>query len=214
MIRKLLVITLTLSLLASQAAAQQVGQQAQSGTKQRKVKLHRHTGLKFNLVQPLSSATAKPGDDVPLKLANPLVIDGVTVLQAGEVVNAKVVKVRKARSSCKNGEVEWKLDNLAMPDSTLVQTSIKFAAPGSDVKVPARFVPWKQALGVDNWWEAILLVPEYALIAIVYAPFLALAPLLLLAYAGSGCSVPGSEFQLPGGSTVAVEIKENHTIHY
>src|SRR6185312_15111227 len=177
MIRKILVITLTLSLLASQAAAQQVGQQAQSGTKQRKLKLHRHTGLKFNLVQPL----------------------------------AKVVKVRKARSSCKNGEVEWKLDNLAMPDSTLVQTSIKFAAPGPDVKVPARFVPWKEALGVDNWWEAILLVPEYALIAIVYAPFLALAPLLLLAYAGSGCSVPGSEFQLPAGSTVAVEIKENHT---
>ena len=101
-----------------------------------------------------------------------------------------------------------------MPDSTLVQTSIKFAAPGPDVKVPARFVPWKEALGVDNWWEAILLVPGYALIAIVYAPFLALAPIGLLALAGNGCDVPGNEFQLPAGATAGVEIRENHTVRY
>jgi hypothetical protein len=214
MIRKLLVITLLLTLLASQAAAQQAGQQAPAGAKARTLKLHRHTGLKFNLVQPLSSATAKPGDDVPLKLANPLVIDGITVLQAGEVVNAKVVKVRKARSSCKNGEVQWKLEHLTMPDSTLVQTRIKFSAPGPDVKVPANFVPWKDALGVNTWWEAILLVPEYALIAIVYAPFLALAPIGLLTLVGNGCSVPGNEFQLPAGATVGVEIGENHTVRY
>jgi hypothetical protein len=210
MIRKILVITLSLSLLASQAAAQQ----APSGTKPRKLKLHRHTGLKFNLVQPLSSATAKPGDEVSLKLANPLVIDGITILQAGEVFNAKVVKVKKARSSCKNGNVEWKLDHLAMPDSTLVKASINFATPCPDAKVPDRFSPWKDALGVDNWWEAILLVPEYALIAIVYAPLLALAPIGLLALAGNGCDVPGNEFQLPAGSTVGVEIRENHTVHY
>lgn len=214
MIRKILVITLSLSLLASQAAAQQAGTQAPSGTKPRKLKLHRHTGLKFNLVQPLSSATAKPGDEVPLKLANPLVIDGVTILQAGEVVNAKVVKVKRARSSCKNGNVEWKLDHLAMPDSTLVKASIDFAAPSPDAKVPDRFSPWKDALGVDNWWEAILLVPEYALIAIVYAPLLALAPIGLLALAGNGCDVAGNEFQLPAGSTVGVEIRENLTVHY
>ncbi|HKT12279.1 MAG TPA: hypothetical protein VJW77_10690 [Terriglobia bacterium] len=214
MIRKLLVISLSLSLLASQAAAQQGGQQAPAVTKSRKLKLHRHTGLKFNLVQSLSSATAKPGDDVPLKLADPLVIDGVTVLQAGEVVNAKVVKVRKARSSCKNGEVQWELEHLTMPDSTAVQTRIKFAAPGPDVKVPARFVPWKEALGVNNWWEAVLLVPEYALIAIVYAPLLALAPIGLLTLIGNDCSFPGIEFQLPAGSTVGLEIRENHTVRY
>jgi hypothetical protein len=214
MIRKILVVTLSLSLLASQAVAQQAGQPAVAGAKARKLKLHRHTGLKFNLVQPLSSATAKPGDDVPLKLANPLVIDGVTVLQAGEVVNAKVVKVKKARSSCNNGEVQWKLENLTMPDSTQVKTSIHFAAPDPNLKVPARFVPWKEALDVDNWWEAILLIPGFALIVVGYAVLLPLAPIVLLAYAGSSCGVPGNEFQLPAGATVGVEISENHTIQY
>lgn len=214
MIRKLLVITLSLSLLASQAVAQRSGQQAPGGTKPRKLKVHRHTGLKFNLVQPLSSATAKPGDDVPLKLADPLVVDGVTVLQAGEVVNAKVVKVKKAGPNCKtNGEVQWQLDHLTMPDGTLVRTSIKLAAADPGMKVPDKFSPWKKAFG-DTWWEAILSVPAYALIIIGYAVVLPLAPIILLAYAASSCPAPGIEFQLPAGSTVGVEITENHTVHY
>jgi hypothetical protein len=214
MIRKLLVVALTLSLLASQAAAQQAGQQAPTGAKVRKLKLHRHAGLKFNLVQPLSSATAKPGDDVPLRLANPLVIDGVTVLQAGEMVNAKVVKVKKAGPKCKNGEVEWKLEHLAMPDSTLVKSKIYFAEPKPDVPVPDKFSPGEGVFEVDTWWEAILAVPVFGLMIISYSPFLVLLPFALLSDSGNGCSVAGKEFELPAGSTVGVEIRENHTVHY
>src|SRR5690242_5984362 len=71
-----------------------------------KVKVSKGMILKFANLQPIDSATAKEGDQVPLKLVHSVVIDGVTVLSEGELVYGKVSRVKRAGKDCRDGAVK------------------------------------------------------------------------------------------------------------
>src|SRR5690242_6715406 len=101
------------------------------------IKVPRRAGLKFVTLKPLSSETAEVGDEIPLQLERPLIINNTIVLPAGQVVKAKVTKVRKAHK-CKDGEVQWKLDRLPFPDSSTAKTQIWSFSAGPTLQVPAR----------------------------------------------------------------------------
>ena len=55
----------------------------QASTSPHMVLVRKNTALKFALLEPLDPVSAKVSDDVPLRLARPLVVDGVTLLPAG-----------------------------------------------------------------------------------------------------------------------------------
>jgi hypothetical protein len=50
---------------------------------------------------------AKAGDDVPLRLSRPLVVNSVTLLGEGEVLHGKVTRIKRSGPRGRNGEVNW-----------------------------------------------------------------------------------------------------------
>jgi len=185
------------------------------------VKVPRRAGLKFLTLQPLSSETAAVGDEIPLQLERPLIINNTVVLPAGQVVKAKVTKVRKAQK-CKDGEVQWKLDRLPFPDSSTAKTQIWSMSPGPTLQVPARLYQESTGddLGLDfpeinEWWEAPLAFPMWALTVAVASPLLALFGVVIFFQSfDDTCVVPGKEFVLPTNSSVAVMITEAHQVRF
>lgn len=81
-----------------------LAQQAQA----HRVIVRKGAGLKLALLQPLDSATAKAGDDVPLRLSRPLVVNGVTLLGEGDVLHGKVTPGQTFRSALpqRRGQLE------------------------------------------------------------------------------------------------------------
>lgn len=233
MLKQFLTFTCIMVLAVCQAKAQQqdlagVAQglsptqaTAASAPRTHKVRVPRRAGLKFETLAPLTSATAKVGDNVPLRLARPLVINNVTVLPAGHMATARVIRVQRA-SACHDGRVDWTLDRVPFPDSTTAKTKIWSAGPV--LKVPPRLFHEEDAGQLDGmlelptlneWWEAPLAAPLYAFEIACESPFLAIVGLALLFDSfNSSCTVPGKEYELPANSAVAVMITKSHTVQY
>src|ERR1051326_276673 len=68
-------LVVTANTLAQEAPAQEVV-------------VRKGTVLKLSTLQPLDSATARPGDEVSLRLSRPLVVNGVTLLREGSCCTA------------------------------------------------------------------------------------------------------------------------------
>src|ERR1700732_3259916 len=82
-----------------------------SGDGAKTIHLRSNTGLKLALMRPLSSATARVGDDVELRLERPVVIEGVTLLPAGSIIHGKVTEAKPAGPHCRPGKLKWGIDN-------------------------------------------------------------------------------------------------------
>jgi hypothetical protein len=167
--------------------------------------------LKMALLQPLDSRTAKEGDDVPLRLSRPLVVNGVTLLRENEILHGKVTRVKHAGPHCRNGEVKFKLGRVPFADCTTARSSIRFTTPEADAKVADEL-----DTGEVNPLVWFVVVP-------VTAPFVAalvaiVSPALLLNALFPGalnsCTMPGKEFQLPANATVGVVIMKDHHVSY
>lgn len=219
-----LFLAITSPLQAQQAeithAAQKFAGPVTAPVPTRTIKVPRRAGLKFLTLVPLSSATAKAGDQIPLRLDRSLIINNQTVLPAGTVVKATVTRVKRA-DKCHDGEVHWRLDRVPFPDSTTAKTKIWSAAPGATLDVPARlfrddtndgFFDWPL---INEWWEAPLAAPMYAVLIILSSPMLALLAIgLPLISVGAFCAGPGTEYELPAGSSVAVMVTTAHQVKY
>jgi hypothetical protein len=212
MFKQTLAILAIALVMVTESKAQQAGPPAPNT--EQTAKIRKHTGLKFATMQPLSSTTAHVGDDVLLRLASPLVLNGATVLPAGEVVHAKVVKVKKATQHCHSGEIKLNLDEISFADSSKAKVKVWSISPDPNAYVPSRLTSslgfTEGGLEIDNWWEAVLATPLFALMIVAYSPFLVLVPFALL----SPCNVPGKELELPVNSVVAVQVKQDHKVRF
>src|SRR5262249_54786646 len=132
-------------LWVAQVEAQQVSPAIHEAT----VKVYKHTGLRFATLQSLDSANANIGDDVPLRLLDPLVVDGVTVFEAGAVVHGEVSKVRKVDSRCRNGLVDFKLEHLALPDLSTINTKVRSVDSTPDAYVPTVYLQYSDSPQFD-----------------------------------------------------------------
>jgi hypothetical protein len=187
--------------------------QAPSG----KVKVSKGVILRFANLQPIDSATAKEGDQVPLKLVRSVVIDGVTVLSEGELVYGKVTRVKRAGKNCHDGAVKWKVDGITFPDSTQARTHIFFVKQG-DVPVPdMEPAGHRESAGdIANDFAGIL---EGVMWFVVLAPLLILfLPSLLdqqVEIKAKECGGRmGHEYVMPENSTIAVAISRDHAVKH
>lgn len=100
------------------------------------VLIQRGKSIQFETEQPINGSTANRGDDVPLRLIRPLVIDGTVVLPAGFEAHGKVVRKSEV-IGCNSLQVQWSIDKMRMPNGStaLVQ---KLFVPRSGV-IPDRY---------------------------------------------------------------------------
>jgi hypothetical protein len=168
------------------------------------------TGLKLALLQPLDSATAKAGDDVPLRLSRPLVVNGVTLLGEGDVLHGKVTRVKRSGARCRSGEVAWELDRIPFSDGTTARSNVRFTTAAPDATV-------NDVLDTGEINPLVWFANSLAWL--VMAPFIIISlPFMLLNYAVAagfhGCTMPGKEFQMPANATVGVVILRDHHVSY
>jgi hypothetical protein len=78
------------------------------------VKVPDGTALEIELMTNVSSATAKEGDIVDFTIVNPVVVNGVTVIEKGAPAKARIAAVKKAGYWGKAGRIGWTMqDGLA-----------------------------------------------------------------------------------------------------
>ena len=71
--------------------------------------------LEFVLDDKINSGTIVPGTSVHMHLYKPLVVNGVTLAQAGAPATFSVITARKAHSGDEDGAIQIHLDPLALP---------------------------------------------------------------------------------------------------
>ncbi len=199
--RTFVIVCILALILAAQAA---IGQSPED----RKVLVPRGAGMKLSLINPLSSSTAKVGDDVPLRLERPFVVDGVRLLEPGTIAHGSVTRVKRAGPKCRRGTVEWKVDAITFSDSTSVKTEI-MGSDGPAWEPPEQYSSERMARAGHK--------PRHLLLwstAVILSPLL--VPVLLSDWGDEGgkCTQPGSEFLQSANSIVSVAtIKAHHVRH-
>lgn len=80
------------------------------------VKVPDGTALEIELMSNISSATAKEGDIVDFKIVNPVVVNGVTVIEKDAPAKARIAAVKKAGYWGKAGRIGWTMQDVATAD--------------------------------------------------------------------------------------------------
>lgn len=70
-----------------------------------RVRLAKGAELEIELVAPLSSATSKLGERFAIRLVQPIVVDGVTVVAAGALGEGEIIDARGAGHSGRQGKL-------------------------------------------------------------------------------------------------------------
>ena len=180
--------------------------QAQTAPVQQVV-VNRGTALAVTTLQPLDSATARSGDDIPLRLSRPLVVNGVTLLREGEVLHGKVTHVLHAGPKCHYGQVRWKVERVSFADHTTAQTRLYTDAPWQR-PVPQQLHLGREQNFAERIAETALGVPIIGLALLVESP-----RFLLHDERNDGCG-DGKEYLLPAGSILAVVITRDHHVRF
>src|SRR5882672_10856574 len=99
---------------------------AQDAAVPQSVMVRKGTAFRLNNVGPIDPATAQRGDKVPLRVADPVIVDGVTVLAAGTTVYGTVREVKRTspNSARFTGSVHWTLDEVEFSDSSRGRTRV------------------------------------------------------------------------------------------
>ncbi|HEX8921487.1 MAG TPA: hypothetical protein VF766_08405 [Pyrinomonadaceae bacterium] len=84
------------------------------------VKVPDGTPLEIELMTNISSATAKEGDIVDFTVVNPVVINGVTVIERGAPAKARIAAVKKAGYWGKAGRIGWTMQDALAADGNRI----------------------------------------------------------------------------------------------
>lgn len=176
--------------------------------------VHKHAVLKFETLEPLDSTTSKEGDAVRLRLTRPLVVDGITLLPEGTMVQGKVTKVKPAAPGCRYGSIKWKLDKVPFLDSSNAKTRVLFTDSTGRMDVP--FIrPDGSGMSVGQFFDDAGIILLLSVALIILSPIV-VSLLIHDSFQDSRqcSSVRGSDYVLPAGSTVAVVVREDHKVRY
>jgi hypothetical protein len=99
------------------------------------------TELEVKLSADLSSERITEGAPIEFTITQPLVSNGVTVFAAGATAHARIVQVKKASRFGHDGEIYWKMQDVAANDGSLV---------------PARFVAEVQSSAASGLAVGVL----------------------------------------------------------
>jgi hypothetical protein len=157
--------------------------------------------LHFETLRGLDSATTNAGERVPLRLTEPFVVDGVTLLTVGAKAEGRVSKVQRLELHCRQGEVQWSVDSISFPDGSKLAAEIREICPWNDrcITYPTKRDRCGARCVALRVWEAPLWV--------VALPF----------YLGEKihhCDINARDYVLPERSRVTVGILGTRSVHY
>ena len=164
-------------------------------------KVLRGQQVKLVTTAPISSATANKGDDVLLRVVEPLTWNSVTLLAPGDLVHGRVSKVKHAKPSCSNGEISLDVPALTLANAGKVKAKVAFTDPNPHFNVAAR-IP-SEHMNAGEW---VIAGPILAVFLPIYAPYAAGEAL------ARRCSGLGNDYVLPAGATVAVVITDDYNV--
>jgi hypothetical protein len=150
--------------------------------------------LELVLMTPLSSGTAREGDEFSLRLNQPLVSSGKTVLPQNWIVFGRITKVVRAGKDCKSGAVKWELEDAAAADGSRIELRLVFAYRS---KTTGELVETTEPRSLGSRvGRKVLAVPAFA------AYFLIMTPYIILETFDPepSCKNPGQEMSVPAGS--------------
>ncbi|HKQ99548.1 MAG TPA: hypothetical protein VJT09_02675 [Pyrinomonadaceae bacterium] len=78
------------------------------------------TMVEIELMSNISSATAKEGDIVDFTVVNPVIVNGVTVVEKGAPAKARIAAVKKAGYWGKAGRIGWTMQDVLAADGSRV----------------------------------------------------------------------------------------------
>jgi hypothetical protein len=84
------------------------------------VKVPDGTPIEIELMTNVSSGTAKEGDIVDFTVVNPVVVNGVTVIEKGAPAKARIAAVKKAGYWGKAGRVGWTMQDVLAADGNRI----------------------------------------------------------------------------------------------
>ena len=177
---------------------------AASSPAQQTVRVRKGTLLKLQTEAALGPDTARPSDDVPLRLTRALYVEGVTLLPAGTLLHGTISKVTPPNKYCRSGEVVWQLKSVTFADASTAKARLGYRG-ADDIRVPDNInddlSPGDRAGTAIRGALVVPLVPPLLLVAGIQS--LAQSP-----HHGHVCSSTTGNKPLPARSTVVVEILE------
>jgi len=157
-----------LVLAFSLVMAQSIEAGAQTApAKPRYVTVEKNQLIEMALVDSVSSATAREGDEITFQLTEPLTASGETVLSAGFALTGRITKAEKAGPNCKAGKLEWKIEDPKSADGTTIRLRPAFANRESD---SGKLVEPEPPLTFGEKAKIVALAPIIAVGFILFAP--------------------------------------------
>jgi hypothetical protein len=93
---------------------------AAESLKSREIKLADGTPLELQLASSISSETTKADDLITFTIIEPLIIDGVRVIEQGTTATGRIVVVKKAGRWGRAGKLGWVMQHVVAADGTRV----------------------------------------------------------------------------------------------
>lgn len=102
---------------------------------QKTITIQEGTVIRVRLIETLDSRTANTGDMVTLEMADPLLVDGVMVIEPGAKVTGKVLDAVKNKSLGRKGKLDFTIDFVKAKDGQNIPLSSNVKEGGKDAVV-------------------------------------------------------------------------------
>jgi hypothetical protein len=169
MLRRAVVVLLGCGLLAPASSSGQSQPVPAAGPGPAQIVLRDGTSIHLSLATPLSSKTAKAGDEVKFEVVAPVMVEGLVVIPRGATVAGKVATSRRPGRLGRPGDLSVSVERLYLDDSTIVSLrgrSQSVKGMGGNVDYPAG------VSGFDN----LLVMPAFVVLSILQTGGDAAAP--------------------------------------
>lgn len=93
------------------------------------------TVVRVRLIETLDSRTANTGDMVTLEVADPLLVDGVMVIEPGAKVTGKIIDAVKNKSLGRKGKLDFTIDFVKAKDGQNIPLTSNVREGGKDAVV-------------------------------------------------------------------------------
>jgi hypothetical protein len=176
----------------------------------RLVRLQRGRVLELLLSTPVDSGTAQSGDEIQLKLAQPLRVAGSTVLPKDWMVRARITRVTRAGRNCNPGRSVWKLQTATAPDGRRIklQTIPYYIARRDGIL--------QDSVSLDTLRKKIGSVAKITALVpvlVVISPFIVLMAIAVGTSGEGKCGGKvGSEESIPAGTVFYAAVSHETTV--
>ena len=137
--------------------------------------------IETQLIHRLNSGRAQIGDEVVLKLSEPILAGGETVLPKGSIIQGRVSFVKRAAKNCHFGSIRWEADPLAVPGGGKIALRVappgeqswrlaKIAQDDKDARARAQATTPKKGSAPGHALKTIAMVPVIAVALVTIVP--------------------------------------------